>query len=54
MARLLSGFWQEARRRVGRCSDRSADLIAAPKRFLDELACGGFKGSELGKMFGDA
>jgi hypothetical protein len=54
MPRLLCRFWQEARRRVGRQSDRTTELIAAPKRFLDEVGRAGFGRSELGKMFGDA
>jgi hypothetical protein len=54
MPRLLCRFWQEARRRVGRQSDRTTELIPAPKRFLDEVACAGGRRSELEKVLGDA
>jgi hypothetical protein len=54
MTRLVSRFWQEAGRASGRESDRSTELVATPKRFLDEVARAGFRGSELGKILGDA
>jgi hypothetical protein len=54
MTRLFCQLWEEAGRRVSRQSDRSTELIAAPKRFLDQVARGGGRRSGLGKMIGDA
>jgi len=54
MTRLLFLSGLEAGLRGGQRSDRSAELIPAPKRFLDEVARAGGGGSEVEKMLGDA
>jgi hypothetical protein len=54
MTRLLSLSGLEAGLAGGQRSDRSTELIPAPKRFLDEVAWAGDRGSELEKVLGDA
>jgi hypothetical protein len=54
MTRLLCRLGLEAVRASGHRSDRSTELIPAPKRFLDEVACAGGRGSGLEKVLGDA